>query len=61
MFAGPLQVRVGRGAWRTVSGARDGSFVVRLAQRRAGQGTIVVRSARARVRALREHVGVGDI
>ena len=61
-FAGPVQVRWAGGAWRTVSGARDGSFVRPPDAEAAGQGTSSCAAlASHEIRALRDAVGVGDI
>ena len=61
-FAGRVEVRWGTGAWHAVSCGGDGSFRVRLGGLSAGEGALVVRSARHHaIRCERTPVGVGDI
>ena len=61
-FGGPVQVRWGDGAWRTLRRKGNGSFAGTLASLPSGQATLYVRSARRReVWATRLQVGVGDI
>jgi hypothetical protein len=57
-----LEVRWGEEPWAPFECGRDGTFSLRLGARRAGQATLVVRSAsHPDVVVSREYVGVGDI